>query len=135
MLGIINLWRTGSLGLIFFSNFMHFWLCWVFVAARAFLQLWLVRHSAQASLCSGFSCCGAQALGHKDFSSFSSWAEQMQFLDSTAQPQKLWHTGLVAPRQAGSSQTRDRTQSPKLAGRFFTTEPPGKPPDHFLFFE
>ena len=47
--------------------FYYFWLCWVFVAARTFLSLWHVG----AALCcrvwashrSGFSCCGAWALG------------------------------------------------------------------------
>jgi len=33
--------------------------------------------------------------------------------------------GLVAPWLVGSSWTRD--VSPALAGKFFTTEPPGKP--------
>ena len=40
----------------------------------------------------GLSCCGAQA--------------------PDAQPQQLWHTGLVAPRHVGSSQTRARTCVP-----------------------
>ena len=39
----------------------------------------------------------------------------------------MWHTGLVALQHVGSSWTRDEPQSPALAGRFFTTEPPGKP--------
>ena len=41
--------------------------------------------------------------------------------------QWLWHTGLVAPWHVGSSQIRDWTMSPVLAGRFFTAEPPRKP--------
>ena len=45
-----------------------FQLCWVFIAAcRLFSscsEWWLLSScSAQASHCSGFSCCGAQALG------------------------------------------------------------------------
>ena len=39
----------------------------------------------------------------------------------------LGHMGLVAPRHVGSSQIRDQTHSPALAGRFFTAEPPGEP--------
>ena len=46
---------------------MYFWLCWVFVAAQAFLWLqWvglLSSCGAQASHCSGFSWRGARALG------------------------------------------------------------------------
>ena len=41
---------------------------------------------------------------------------------------RLCSTGLVAPGHVGSSWIRDRTcVAPALAGRFFTTEPPGKP--------
>ena len=36
--------------------------------------------------------------------------------------------GLAALWHVGSSWTRDCTVSPALAGRFFTTEPPGKTP-------
>ena len=61
-------------------------------------------------LCSGFSCCRAQALEHIGFSSCSTWAQQ------------LWHRGLVALRYVGSSPIRDRTA---LAGRFLFTVPPG----------
>ena len=52
---------------------------------------------------------------HLNFSSCSAWA------------QKLWHKGSVALRHVGSSQTRDQTHAPVLAGGFLTTEPPGKP--------
>ena len=34
---------------------------------------------------------------------------------------------VTIPFSKGSSQPRDQTASPTLAGRFFTTEPPGKP--------
>ena len=51
----------------------------------------------------------------------------MQLLGSRAQAQELWPTGLVALRHVGSFQTRDQTHVSYTAGRFFTTEPPGKP--------
>ena len=35
---------------------------------------------------------------------------------------------VAIPFSRGSSQTRDQTHSPSLAGMFFVTEPPGKPP-------
>ena len=44
------------------------------------------------------SSCGMQALECAGFSSFGTWTQQ------------LWHTGLVAPRHVGSSQTRDQTR-------------------------
>ena len=49
----------------FFVNLficLFFWLHWVFVAARGRVGATL-RCGARASHCSGFSCCGAQALG------------------------------------------------------------------------
>ena len=46
---------------------------------------------------------------------------------SRAHAQQLWCMGLVALRHVGSSQTRFELESPALAERFFTTEPPGKP--------
>ena len=39
----------------------------------------------------------------------------------------LYSTGLVTPRRVGTSRTGIRPVSPALAGRSFTTEPPGKP--------
>ena len=59
---------------------------------------------AWASHCSGFSCCGARALGTR--------AQQLWLAGSRAQAQLLWCTGLVAPWHVGSSQTRDRTRVP-----------------------
>ena len=55
----------------------------------------------QASHCSGFSCCGAQALEHQ--------ASVVVALGLYAQTRKLWHMGLVAPQHMESSWTRDRT--------------------------
>ena len=43
------------------------------------------------------------------FSSCNLQAQQLQLPGSSAQAQQLWHTGLVAPRHVGSSQTRDLT--------------------------
>ena len=60
---------------------MHSCLCWVFLAAWAFLELWqagvLSSCGVRASHRSGFSCCGAQALGRVGSS--------------------LWHMGSVEP--------------------------------------
>ena len=50
------------------------WLCWVFVAAPHASSSYSNRRlrsgcGVQVSYCGGFSCCGAQALGHVGFSS------------------------------------------------------------------
>ena len=48
-----------------FIHFIYFWLCWIFVAAQAFLQLW------QAGATLQLQCAGSRACG---LSSSSSWA-------------------------------------------------------------
>ena len=57
--------------------------------------------------CGGFSCCRGQALGRATCSICGTWAQWLQFLGSRAQ--SLWHMGLVAPQQVGSSWIRDQT--------------------------
>ena len=71
------------------------------------------RRGARASHCSGFSCCGARALGLQA---------------SAAVARGLLSAGSVAaPRHVGSSPTRARTHIPCNGRRFLTTEAPGKP--------
>ena len=65
-----------------------------------------LRCGAWASHCGGFSCCGARA-------------QQLWLMDSRAQAQQLRCTGLVAPRQVGSSPTRARTRVPCIGRRIF----------------
>ena len=84
---------------------IYFWLCWVFVAAQTFLQLWHVGFSLR-----GFSCGRTRALEREDFSSCSTWVQQFQLLGSTAQAQQLWCMGLVVLSHVASSLTRDRTR-------------------------
>ena len=66
--------------------------------------------------CSGFSCCGAQALGHSDFNHCSSWALQHRLSRYGAEA-RLLHGMWALPRPG---------ISPALAGRFFTIKLPGK---------
>ena len=101
-----------NLAVIFFNfyyYFFNFWLRWVFVAvhrlslvavSRGYSSLWSMGFSlpwllllqSTGSRCTGFSSCGARA-------------------------QQLWHTGLVAPRHVGTSQTRARTRVPCIGRR------------------
>ena len=78
-----------------------------------FLQLWqagaTLRCSVRASHCSGFSCCGAWALGAQ--------AQQLWLAGSRAQAQQLWGTSLVAPQDIGSSRTRAQTHVPCIGRR------------------
>ena len=78
--------------------------------------------SALASHCDSSS---VQALGHTGFSCCYVWAQQLWFPSSRAQAQQLWYRSTWNLPRPGIE-----PMSPALAGRFFTTEPPGKP----LFF-
>ena len=106
-----------------FILFIHFWLRWAFVAVRR-LSL---RCGAWASHCSGFSCCGARALGvrasvvvaHR-LSSCGSWALEHR-LSSCGARVSLLLSMWDLPRPGLEP------MSPVLAGRFLTTAPPGKP--------
>ena len=75
--------------------------------------------------CAGFSCRRAQARGH-------AWVQQC---DPQAPGHRLSSssTGLTCSADVASSQTRGRILSPALAGRFFTTEPSGKPRNPLFF--
>ena len=95
--------RVRSLGwedpleniLLGFKTF-YFWLCWVFVAARATLQL----------QCAGFSFQWLLAMEHR---LQSHRLQQLRLPGSRAQAQQLWHTGLVAQWHVESSPIRDQT--------------------------
>ena len=95
-----------------------FWLHQVFIAAHGLLLVAVSRSypslwGTGLSLCGGFSWCRAQAPRPQDpvvaAGGFSSGC-----------------MCLVALRHVESSQTRDWTVSPVLAGRFLSTVPPGK---------
>ena len=82
--------------------------------------------NARASHCSGFSCCGAQALGHAEL-------QQLQLLGSRAQDRELWCTGIVAPQHVYLPGSGIKTVSSALAGTFFALSHQGSPLIHFEF--
>ena len=83
-------------------------LCWVFIATRAFLQLCYTAFSLWCLWCLGFSSCGSQALEHR-LDSCGVWAALLRGTWD------LLGSGI-------------KSIFPALTGRFFTTEPPRKPP-------
>ena len=89
-------------------------LCWVFVATLRFSLVAAMeaalRCGVWASRGSGFSCCRAQA-------------------------QWLRPGGFAAPQHVLSSRGRDQSCVPALAGRCFSTEPPGKSLEHLQYAE
>lgn len=80
-----------------------------------------------ASRCRGFLC-GAQALSR------ACGLQQLSLGGSRAQTQLLWHTGLAASRQVGSSQTGDRAGFPHIARRTVKHWTTGKTADLICFY-
>ena len=119
-------------------NSFFFFFCCVgsLLVGTGFLQLQRAGATlccgAWASHCSGFSCCGARALGTQasvvvasglrscsvrvlgctGFSRCGSQAQYLSLAGCRTQAQQLWHMGLIAPRHVGSSWTRDQTRVP-----------------------
>ena len=104
-------------------SFIYFWAYWVFIAARAFLQLqqmgatlqlqcegfpwqWLLLLQSTGSRARGLSVCSSQALEHRL---------------SSCSAQASWIHGMWDLPGPGFE-----PMSTVLACRFFTTEPPGK---------
>ena len=79
--------------------------------------------SARVSHCGGFSCCRAQALG-RGLGTCSSLALEHRC--------SSWAHGLLLSSMWNLPGSGIKPISPALAGRFLTTEPPGKPQIHFL---
>ena len=80
--------------------------------------------SALASHCGGFSCCAAGALGLSGFSSCCSWGLGHKW-NSCVKSCGPWIQLLCG--MWNHPRPRIEPMSPSLEGRFFTTEPPGKP--------
>ena len=114
---------------IFFLNFhncIYFWLCWVFVAVQAFLQLWQSAALLQLQ-CAGFSLQWLLLLGSTGSRALR--LQQLQHMGSVVVAPRLQSTGLVAPWMWDLSRPGIEPMSPELAGEFFSTEPQGKPPN------
>ena len=80
---------------------------------------------ARASHCCSFSWCRAQALGCR--------LQELWLPGSRAQAHLRWCMGLVPLRHADLPGPGIKPVSPALAGRFFTTEPLGKPQKYIVF--
>ena len=113
-----------------FLGVLCFLICNFHLLFLAVLGLLLCRLfsgcSMWASHCGGFSCCEAWALGRAGFSSWGPWALGHKLSSCEAEAQLL-HGMWDRPEPVV------KPVSPALAGRFFTPEPPGKPPASFLY--
>ena len=95
-------------------------LCRLFTAVRVFLWVW----EAGATLWLPSSGVASPAAERR---LFCPRLQGLPLPGSWAQAQQLWQVGRAALQHAGPSRSRDRTRLSAWAGRFFTTEPPGKP--------
>ena len=85
----------------------------------------LSSFSVWPSHCSGSFGCRAWTLGREGFSTCGSWVLEHRLRSCGRR--------LVDPRHVGSSRSKDRSHEATplaLAGGFFPTDPPGKPPKH-----
>ena len=100
---------------------VFFCLRWVFLAASG-LSLVAVSRDYSSLPYSGFSLrwlllLRSTGFRHAGFSSCSTRAQQLWLMDSRAQAQQLWCTGLVALRHVGSPRIRARTRVPSIGRR------------------
>ena len=104
--------------------FFFLWLCWVFVAARAFSgcfkQGMLSSCRAWASHCSGSSCCRARTLG--------AWASIVVARGLSSCDFLALNHGLNRCGARDLPRPGIEPVSSALVVGFFTTEPLGKPP-------
>ena len=110
--------HVSSLHCTCFKSFMYFWLCWDFVVARCRggCSLVVVRQLLVAA---------ASRVSERRL-----WAHGLSTWLRGSAARRLQSSGptaLVVTQQVGPPQGRARTVFPTLAGRFSTTEPPGKP--------
>ena len=109
--------------LFFLLRLLIFWLCWLFIAAWPFLQLW------RALQCMGFSLQWTLLL----WSTGSRVPRLQQFQLRALEHRLNCGTWIQLPcGMGGLPQSWIELVSSALAGGFFTTEPPGKPLNLFL---
>ena len=115
------------------SFFIYFWLRWVFVAARG-LSLVVVSRGYSSLRCTGFSCCGARALGMR---ASAVVARGLSSCGSRALERRLSSCGARAQLLCGMwdlPRPGLEPVSPALTGGFPTTVPPGKPQGFLIIF-
>ena len=72
--------------------------------------------------------CVCVCISHSVMSNFAtSWTGALQDPLSMGFPRQEYWSGLPFPSAGDLSDSGIKPRSPALAGRFFTTEPPGKP--------
>ena len=107
--------------------FVCLWLRWVFIL-HGLSQLWRAGATLQLQ-CTGFSLQGLLWLWSTG--SRARGLRQLRLLGCRVQVQQLWCMGLIAPQLWDPPGSAIEPMSPASAGRFFTTELPGKPSTTF----
>ena len=121
--------KRNSFSFLKVISFFFFLLFWVFVAAQTFLQLWRAAVTLQL-WCTSFSLWWLlllQSMGSRAHS-----LQQFCLPGSTAQAQQLWCRGQLLRGTQDLLRSGIEPLSSALAGKFCTTELPGKP-QKFIF--
>ena len=104
---------------LFIKQFIYFWLCWVFIAAQATLQL----------RCEGFSLHWLlllQSTGSPGFSGCGTWARSLRLRALTGSVVVVHGLSYLLSCMCCLPDPGIESLSLALAGRFFTAEPPGE---------
>ena len=112
--------------------FFFFWLCWVIAAAQAFLQLQETGGYSLVAVCGLLTAMASPVVefGLQGIQASVVVACGLRSCVSPALEHRLNSCGAGAQLLSGMwdlPQPGVKPVSPALAGRFFTTEPPGKP--------
>jgi len=109
----------------FFSLFIYFWLCWVFVAFTSYDEPGFLHCSAWAWHCGGFPFCRAQSRRQVGF---SNWIPRLQSTGSVVVVHRL-----SCPAARGIFLDQGSNLCPPLVGWFPSTRPLGNCRKEFLF--
>ena len=123
--------KAGNIQYPLLDNFIYLFMAvWVSITSQAFAWLWAgatLHCSAWTPHCSGFSHCGAQALG---------CGLQLYLVGSEVVAPRLWVEHRLSSCGTWAYSLHGMWDlpgsgiepvSPSLAGRFFTIQPPGEP--------
>ena len=98
-------WPAPSFPFFLAILFTYFWLCWIFVAVRAFSAVAASKGYSPVGVC-GLLIAVPSLVEHR----FQGVGASV-VAGSRSQAPQLWHTGWAAPRDVGSSRTRDLNRS------------------------
>ena len=93
-----------------FNSLTYFWLCWVFIAVRAFSLVVVSKGPSLVMVCGLLTAVASLIAEHRLQACGLQWLRHMDSVGIwSTQAEQLWYTGLVAQWHVRSSQLRDWT--------------------------